>query len=135
MSHTVNLNELANGAVQEKFDREVQKVMENIADPNTDFKKKRKIQVTLTFQADEQRDIAAVEVEAKSTLAPSKGVMTKFVLDQDSDGKVIGQELKSGVKGQTYVDDNGEIYDDRGQKIEAEKDNRVVDFKAQGGQK
>jgi hypothetical protein len=39
----VNLMNLADGEIIEKLNRELQKVAQNIADKNTDFKKERKI--------------------------------------------------------------------------------------------
>ncbi len=117
MENIVNLNNLAGGGVAEQFNRELLKVLENIADPNTDAKKARKITLTVTLKADDERDIANVSFETKSSLAPAKTVGTKIVMDYDNKGRVTGAELKSGVKGQTYITEDGEIEDDRGNKI------------------
>jgi hypothetical protein len=38
-------------------------------------------------------------------------------MDYDSNGKVTGAELKSGVKGQTFLDPEGDVADDKGNKI------------------
>ncbi|WP_314881384.1 hypothetical protein [Filifactor alocis] len=38
----LSLETLMQGAVQEKFENELKRVLENIMDPNTDFKKKKK---------------------------------------------------------------------------------------------
>ncbi|WP_078392046.1 replication terminator protein [Shouchella patagoniensis] len=122
MSKIVDLNEFANGAVIERFNIELQKVLENIADPNTDPKKARKLTLTVTLKADGERDIASVGIQAKSTLSPAKDIETKIVIDQDGAGKITGKELRSGVKGQTYFDETG-VYEDTGEKI--------VDFRKQ----
>lgn len=122
MAKIVDLNEFANGAVAERLNVELQKILENINDPNTDPKKKRKLTLTLTLSGDENRDLATVSVQAKSTLAPAKDVETVIVLDYDSKGKVTGKELKSGIKGQTYFDEDG-VYEDTGEKI--------IDFRKQ----
>lgn len=126
----INLQELAGGSVAERIDIELQKVLENIADPNTDPKKARKLQVTLTFKADDNRDIANLSVQVKPTLIPAKQTETKVVLDFDDNGMVTGAELKSGQKGQCYIDQDGDIADDKGQKIEEKKD-KVIDLRAQ----
>ncbi|MBU8597285.1 replication terminator protein [Alkalihalobacillus clausii] len=118
----VDLNEFANGAVMERFNIELQKVLENIADPNTDPKKARKLNITVTLKADGERDIASVGIQAKTTLAPAKDIETKIVIDQDQAGKIIGKELRSGIKGQTYFDEDG-VYEDTGEKI--------IDFRKQ----
>jgi len=113
----INLDELAGGAVSERFQYELGRVLQNIQDPNTDPKKKRKINLTLTFSADESRDIANVSVQAKSTLAPAKDVTSKLIMDTDQEGHVVGQELRSGVKGQTYIDEENDVSHDDGEKI------------------
>lgn len=115
------LDEFANGALTERFNMEAQRVLENIADPNTDPKKARTITVTVTLKADENRELAMVDISAKSSLAPAKGVQTKIIMDRDGKGNVIGAELKSGAVGQSYITEDGGIADDRG--------NKVVQFK------
>lgn len=121
MANIIDLNNFANGAVAERFNLELQKVLENIADPNTDPKKARKLVLTVKVSGNENRDIADVEVEAKLTLAPAKPIESKLVIDRDNKGKIIGAELKSGVKGQTFIDDDGDISDDKG--------NKIIDFR------
>lgn len=113
----LNLNELAGGAVAEKIDIELQKIFENIADPNTEPKKARKLQVTLTFTADENRDIASLSTVVKATVVPAKATETKVILDYDENGMATGAELKSAAKGQYFIDNEGEVADDKGQKI------------------
>lgn len=50
MFEITNLSEMSNGAVNERFNYELQKVVENICDPNTDPKKKRKITLTMVCE-------------------------------------------------------------------------------------
>lgn len=119
----IDLNTFADGAVAERLNHEISRVLENIADPNTDPKKARKVQVNITLKADDKRDLANVSITAKTTIAPAREIETKIILDRDNTGKITGAELKSGIKGQTYIDNEGNIADDRGSKI--------VDFKAQ----
>ena len=45
----IDLSGLADGAVSERFQLELQRVLENIADPNTDPKKARTLTLTLTL--------------------------------------------------------------------------------------
>ena len=125
MSQMINLAELANGAVAERVNLEVKKVLENIADPNTNAKTKRKVVLTLTFQADDNRDVVNVSVHAKPTLAPAKDIDTKIIMDYDTKGQITGAELKSGLKGQTFIDPDGGVSSDTGEKI--------IDFRKQGG--
>ncbi len=96
MPGKINLSTLADGAVQERFEIEFQKVLDNIMDPNTSTKKKRKLQLTLTFDTDEDREIALVNIDAKTTLAPANGIATKFLMDRDGRGNAIGAEFAQG---------------------------------------
>lgn len=127
MANIINLTEFADGAFAEKVNIEILKVLENLADPNTDPKKARTVTVKITMKGDGNRDLANVSVSATSKLAPAKEIETKIILDRDAKGKVTGAELKSGVKGQTYIDNEGEVSEDTGEKI--------ISFKKQGGTK
>lgn len=114
----VDLSDFAGGAVAERFNHELQKVLENIADPNTDPKKTRSVTLTVSIKADEHRDVANVSINTKSTIVAPKPLETKLLMDHDTHGKVVASELKSGVKGQTYINENSEISDDTGKVID-----------------
>lgn len=96
MPNAIDLSKLADGAVQERFSIELQKVLDNILDPNTDSKKKRKLQLTLTFETNEDRDITHVTIDAKTTLAPAAGIYTKFWMDRDPKGNAAAAEFAQG---------------------------------------
>lgn len=118
MPNIIDLNTFADGALSERANVELQKILENIHDPNTDAKKARKLTLTITLSADDKRDVVLINVVAKSTLAPAKPIESKLIMDMDNKGKITGAELKSGIKGQTYIDvETEEIKDDRGTKI------------------
>lgn len=114
----VDLNEFADGAVSERFNLELKRVLENFADLNTDPTAKRKINLEVTLTADDARDVIMANVQAKTRLAPAKKLESKIIMDYDENGQVTGQELKSGIKGQTYMDlETGETRDDSGSVI------------------
>jgi uncharacterized protein YuzE len=117
MPKIVDLNSFANGAMAERFNQELQKVLDNIVDPNTDPKKSRKVTLTVTITSNENRELANVSVKADSKLSPARNIETQLLMDYDSNGKVTGAELKSGAKGQTYIDPEGDVSDDKGNKI------------------
>ncbi|MGD6778815.1 replication terminator protein [Sutcliffiella horikoshii] len=125
MTKIINLSDFAEGAVAERVNIELQKALENLADPNTDPKKARTITLKITMKGDDKRDLANVTVTANTKLAPAKDIETRIVLDRDGKGKVVGQELKSGARGQTFVDVEGDVSTDTGEKI--------ISFKKQGG--
>ncbi|MEK4026322.1 replication terminator protein [Sporosarcina sp. FSL W7-1283] len=134
MENNIELNKFIGGAVQEKFNVELQRVLDNIADPNTDFKKARKVTLTVSLKPNEKRNLADIKVETKSTIAPPEPIGTEILIGMSNDGKVVGKELMSGVEGQSYFDDKGDVRDDVGEKIEEEpkskaSDKKVVNFK------
>ncbi|SDM15509.1 hypothetical protein [Sediminibacillus halophilus] len=112
----IKLSELANGGLQERFENEMGNVLENIADRNTDASVKRSVTIKLTFKPNEKRDIADTIIDVSSKLAPAVSVPTSIVMGHDEKGKVVGQELKSGLKGQTYFDGEA-VNTDTGEKI------------------
>lgn len=113
----IRLESLADGSISERFNQELQKVLANIADPNTTAKTVRKISITLSIKPNDNREMAEVSIQATSTLAPAKEIMTTIIMDRDNNGKPAAAELKSGQRGQTYIDDDGDVADDTGHKI------------------
>jgi hypothetical protein len=112
------LSKIADGSVQAKLNIELQKVMENILDPNTKAKGKRTITTKMTFTPNDARDRVDLDVDFKTGLAPVDGVST-LILTEQSDGVVYANELKSGTKGQTYFDpEDGKMKTDTGTPIE-----------------
>ncbi|WP_203362418.1 replication terminator protein [Bacillus sp. REN10] len=111
------LNSFADGAMAERFNQEMQKVIENIMDPNTDPTKARKVTLTISVKSNDKRELINVAVQGKCTLAAAKDVETQLLVDYDGNGKVTAGELKSGAKGQTFMDTEGDISTDTGEKI------------------
>ncbi|MFD3261894.1 replication terminator protein [Paenibacillus lentus] len=105
----ISLDELANGAALELFEREMRKVAENIIDPNTPWKAKRKIVLTVTISPDRRREASEVEVDVKSTLAAVNGVSTQIAFGVDGEGKAQYAELLSGERNQFMIDKDGGI--------------------------
>lgn len=118
MANKLNLAEMAQGAFMEQFDIELQKVLVNIMDPNTDPAKPRKITLTATLKPDENRDLVSFAVQSKAALVPAKPLSTIIMVDKAADGAVVGAELKSGKKGQLYMDDDGRVKDDKGNVVD-----------------
>ncbi|HEK9698242.1 TPA: hypothetical protein SU594_001826, partial [Streptococcus equi subsp. equi] len=113
----LDLSAIGEGGLQEKVDKELEKVFDNILDPNTDIKTKRKLTITLTMAPDETREVVSTSMEVKSTLAPQTGVATTVLVGQ-KDGKVYANELKSKIPGQTYFDEEATLRTDIGQPID-----------------
>ncbi|CAM4359633.1 hypothetical protein BAMA_16235 [Bacillus manliponensis] len=131
----IDINSFAQGAVAERLDAEFDKVLKNMADPNTDPKAKRTITITLSITGDTKREIWDCSVKATSKLAPAHEVGSRIIVGRDREGNIVGQELVSGVKGQMFIDTEGDISNDVGEKIEdaapQETTSGVVDFRQQ----
>lgn len=113
------LGDLANGAIQEKLNVELQKVFDNIHDPNTKAKDKRTVTIKLEFQPDENRQIINVASNFTTKLANPEGVETVVLTGKDiASGKVEARELKSNAPGQTYLDENMQTKTDVGEPVD-----------------
>lgn len=70
--------QMARGAIQERADYEMSKLLENILDPNTKATEKRKLVLTLELRPDDTRQNIVVCCTAKSTLAATNPVTTSL---------------------------------------------------------
>lgn len=61
--NTVELQGILGGALQEKFNKAFEKVIDNLQDANTSYKVKRKITISLDFVQNENRDDVKVDVK------------------------------------------------------------------------
>ncbi len=95
-----SLLEMARGAILERVDYEAARVAENIEDPNTDCKAKRKIQITLTFMPGADRETVQMETIVKTTLAPMMPVSTSLYMVRDDQGDPMIVEAVRQTPGQ-----------------------------------
>lgn len=115
VKNKVLLSELNEGALQERFDFELEQVTKNILDPNTDPDKKRKITIDITVLSDEYREDMVFDCQIKSKLAPRENVSSRVLIGKNAKGEVVTNELKSGQRGQMYFDpEDSELKDDKG---------------------
>ena len=125
------LSDLNEGALQERFDFELEQVTKNIMDPNTDPEKKRKITIDITILSDEYRDGLVFDGQVKSKLVPRENVSSKALIGKNAKGEVIVNELKSGQRGQMYFDpEDSELKDDKGTPVtQIEETDKIKKFK------
>ena len=91
---------MASGAIEERVDYEVSRVIDNILDLNTKPDAKRKITITLVFQPDSERKHIAIQAEAKSTLVPTAAVATSMIITADGNGEMVVAEMVPQIPGQ-----------------------------------
>lgn len=97
--------EMARGAIMERVNYEMARVMDNIMDANTKATAKRKLTLTLTFQPDDERATIGVSVVAKTTLAATNPVVTSLYLaGEDGTGEVQAVEMVPQIPGQVGMD-------------------------------
>ena len=133
----VKLGELIGGALQEKFSKSFERVIENLQDQNTPYKDKRKIEIKLVFEQNEERDDVSVKIDISEKLAAQSGMKTSFSIGKDlRSGELFAEEYGKQVKGQyvmNSVQQNkgvGEVPvdPDTGEVLEETKNN-VVDLR------
>lgn len=135
----VELQNLVGGALQEKFDKSFEKVVENLQDSNTSYKVKRSITIKLDFVQNEARDDVTVGVAVVEKLAPQQDMTTKFYIGKDlKTGEVIAEEYGRQIKGQMNLDEyakeqaqvvDGKVVDTNTGEVVSEKVETVVDFR------
>lgn len=102
----IDFSSIAKGALDEKLNAALKDVIENLLDPNTDHKAKRKITIDMKFQTDDTRELAGIEVSTKVSLAPSMPVATKMLIGRDfNTGQIVAREWDNQVQGQIEVND------------------------------
>ena len=112
MENMINLEQFADGAFAEKVNMGLKEVLANITDPNTDWKKKRKLTIELTFSAREDRELTAVDIIAKPKLEPAKPLSTTIVMGTDGKGGIMASEFKKQIPGQSVMrvdEETGEV--------------------------
>lgn len=135
----INILQLAQGAVQEKLDREFEKVFENIQDPNVKATAKRTITLKIDLVPDDVRQVVKTNVTATSKLAPTEPVATTILTGKDlNTNRIEAHELQSGVPGQTYIDEKGDLRTDTGDPVdviekETKKKSKVIDLQEKRG--
>lgn len=118
----VSLEQIMGGGLQEQFGKSFDRVIENLADPNTSFKEARKITIELKFTQNEGRDDVSCAVSVKEKLAAQAPMQTAFVVGKNlKTGEMFAEEYgrHNRLNGQMSVDemavdpDTGEIMEEQ----------------------
>lgn len=137
---SVNLETFAGGALQEKFDDAMEKVLLNMMDPNTPWKNKREITVKVTFEQNEDRTDTTVNVAVVPKLAPVKPIGTRMAIGKNlKTGDVFAEEYGTQLRGQMTLEqyqeqqnvaENKPSFDPSTGEILENTNSAVVDFRA-----
>jgi hypothetical protein len=96
--------DMARGAIMERVDYEMGRVIQNILDPNTDPRKARKITVELAFVPSADRSFIQVGATAKSKLEATTMIQTSLSTYTPMDGVPQFIENTAQVAGQISLD-------------------------------
>lgn len=145
---SLSIDTLCGGAVQERINRGLRKVADNILDPNTEAKKKRSITVKLTFTPNEDdREDVMVDASVLWSLAPEESAKTQLFVNKDiaNNNITIQEHARGEIKGQLSFDDIGFVIEepeeeptkeelgfdpDTGEILDEKKAHEVIDFRA-----
>ena len=105
MKH-IDVEQFAGGKLSVQLNKALEKITENVQDPNTDAQKVRKINVSISFRPNDERNFVATTVETKLSLAPELGATTALSMGRDlRTGEVEAVEIFNQIPGQMNVDD------------------------------
>lgn len=134
-----NLEEFAGGKLSVQLNKALEKVTENIQDPNTDAQKVRKINVSISLRPNDERNFVSTTVETKLSLAPELGATTALSMGRDlRTGEVEAIEIFNQIPGQMSINDviDQEENEDEPQKVFDpdtgeiyEPSNKVIDLR------
>ena len=109
MDNKLSFATLAGGGVEEKLQYALGEVAANIADPNTDAKKARKITMSITLKPNEQRSIANMEIDVKTSLVAPVGISTTLMMERDTAGKIVTAEIYGKDPNQQVLFDESKV--------------------------
>lgn len=95
----INILEMMNGAIGERVNYELSKVMRNCMDLNTDAKKARGLTIDIAITPTEARDSASIRIGVKSKLQPVKALDSTLLIGGTQDEPVV-MEYTPQVPGQ-----------------------------------
>lgn len=94
MGIEITLDNIGDGALQEKFADGLEQVVRNTCDPNTDATSKRKLTVEIVFTPDKNdRSRCTMDAKVVAKLAPTKPLVSFVTMGLDTDtGEIAAVE-------------------------------------------
>lgn len=100
------LSDLMDGSVEERFNAELDRVWQNVYDPNTDPKRARILTLKVKIVPNERRDSCDFRVNVTSSLAPYADLTQTVMLAVGEDGTIKATERTKQVPGQLDMEGN-----------------------------
>lgn len=93
--------DMARGAIKERVDYEMARILDNITDANTRPTTKCKLTLTIVLTPDDDRANVAIDITAKYTLVATNPVRTSLYLTGDpANGELAAVEMVPQIPGQ-----------------------------------
>lgn len=99
-----SLLDMAGGAIKERVNYELTKIIENITDPNTSATKPRTLTVQIKLLPDSERKNISIDTIVKSKIEPTNAISTPLYLTEDSEGQRVAVEMTPQIPGQMNID-------------------------------
>lgn len=96
--------DMAEGAIKERCDIEMSKIIDNIMDINTAATKARELKSTVKFTPSSDRKNVQVSTQAQCKLQPTEPLATALYIGADENGEVGAVELTRQIPGQMNID-------------------------------
>lgn len=91
MEGQITLSSFGDGAAEEKFSDALDRVLENILDPNIPWKGKRTITLTFEIEPREQRDLAIARVNCTIKTVPPEAHGTHLLIGQQGKRRMAAE--------------------------------------------
>lgn len=96
--------QMAKGAIEERIDYEMTKIVNNIRDESTAPTASRELTVKIKLTPDANRKTITVSASASSKLAPTTPIMTALYIGKDHNGNLGAVEMTPQIPGQAFMD-------------------------------
>jgi hypothetical protein len=100
----ITLSNLGGGAAAERFNDELEKVVENILDLNAEAKAKREVILRVVIKPDAERRMGSVDVYAMSKLAPPRVFATRAFFGKDGQRLLAFEDNPNQVTIEDFID-------------------------------
>ena len=105
----LSLSTICDGAAVERFDYELQRVLENILDPNTEAKEPREITLKVKIKPTEDREIFQSTMKVTSKLAGLSPVIGTGIVSKDINGKAEAHEYAHPKQQELDFENSGKV--------------------------
>lgn len=99
-----SIMQMARGAIEERVNYEMSRLIENILDENTKATAPRELTVKIKLTPDDKRETITVSAVASSKLQPTNPIATALYVGKDQNGVTGAIEMTPQIPGQLAAD-------------------------------